>query len=205
MKISARYKAPISTARPRGVRVIESYSAKLGRRLQCFGEDAFRQWICLEADPSTEVFCERPAYLSPDSKRLVDFWVRQQNGEALLLVGEDHPVSTVTVDDTELPVRTVLPIELAAAQVWINNWERMLPAITSSRQLIPQSFLASVLHFISEPTQLSRIERELGTGDPTLVRAAVFTLLHRGQLEAPQLKIEPLSFLTCFRQVRSAP
>src|SRR5450631_910383 len=107
MKISARYQAPISTARPRGVRVIESYSPKLGRRLQCFGEDAFRQWICLEADPSTEAFCERPAYLSPDSKRLVDFWVRQQNGEVLLLVGEDRPVSTVTVDDTELPVRTV--------------------------------------------------------------------------------------------------
>ena len=58
MKISDRFQSAISSARPRGGRVIESYSPKLGRRLQCFGEDVFRQWIRLEADPSVETFCE---------------------------------------------------------------------------------------------------------------------------------------------------
>ena len=58
---------------------------------------------------------------------------------------------------------------------------------------------------VSEPMQLSRIERELGTGDLATVRAAIFTLLHRGQLHAPQLKTESLSFLTCFQPVRPTP
>ncbi len=65
MEISARFASAISLARPRGVRVKESFSPKLGRRLQCFGEDAFRQWIRLEAEPSVETFCERPTYRIP--------------------------------------------------------------------------------------------------------------------------------------------
>ena len=202
MKTSARFQTAISTTRPRGARVIESYSPKLGRRLQCFGEDAFRQWICLEADPSIETFCERPTYLgSGDDKRLADFWTRHQDRETLLVIDEKNHATTITIDDTELSVRTILPIELAAARVWTGNWERMLPAIISCRQLISTSLLRSVSQFVSEPMQLSRIERELGTGDLPLVRAAVFTLLHRGQLQAPQLHTEPLSFLTCFQPV----
>lgn len=206
MKDSARYQSPIATARPRNARVIESFSPKLGRRLQCFGENAFRQWICLEADPSIETFCERPVYLGTgDDKRLADFWTCQQDRETLLVIDEKNQATFITVDDTELPVRTVLPIELTAARVWTDNWERMLPAIISCRQLISTSLLDSVSQFISEPMQLSRIERELGTGDLATVRAAVFTLLHRGKLHAPQLKTESLSFLTCFQPVRPTP
>jgi hypothetical protein len=82
MKISARFQSAISTVRPRGARVIESYSPKLGRRLQCFGEDAFRQWICLEADPSVEAFCERPTHLNSGDDTRQDLVLRldQQDG-----------------------------------------------------------------------------------------------------------------------------
>src|SRR5437899_418051 len=121
-KNSARFQFAVSTARPRGIRVIESYSPKLGRRLQCFGDDAFRQWICLEADPSIQTFCERPAYLnSGDDKRLADFWTREQDRETLLLLDEESQASTITIDDTELSVRTIPPAELAAARIWISN------------------------------------------------------------------------------------
>lgn len=46
--------------------------------------------------------------------------------------------------------------------------------------------------------QLSRIEQEFVTGDPSLVRAATFKLLHVGCLQAPQLHTQPLSYLTHF-------
>lgn len=204
MTNSARFQSAVSTTRPRGARVIESYSPKLGRRLQCFGEAAFRQWLFLEADPSIDIFCERPVYLgADDDKRLADFWTRQKDHEALLVIDEKSLASAITIGDAELLVRTILPIELAAARIWTDNWECMLPAIISCRQLLTQSFLASALHAIAEPLQLSRIERELSTGDPTLVRAAVFTLLHRGKLQAPQLHTEQLSFLTCFQPVNT--
>ena len=150
MKDSARYLSPITSARPRNARVIESFSPKLGRRLQCFGENAFRQWICLEADPSIETFCECPVYLGTgDDKRLVDFWTRQRGRETLLIIDEKNQATTITIDGTELSVRTVLPIELATARVWTDNWERMLLAIISCRQLISTSLLDSVSQFVS--------------------------------------------------------
>lgn len=206
MTNSARFQFAVSTTRPRGARVIESYSPKLGRRLQCFGEEAFRQWICLEADPSIEIFCERPALLAlGDDKQVADFWTRQQDHETFLVIDEKSQPTTLTIHDTALPVRIIHPVELAATRVWTDNWERMLPAIISCRQLISPSLLQSILQFVSEPMQLSRIEREFGTGDVALVRATVFTLLHRGQLQAPHLHTKPLSFLTCFQPVRPAP
>jgi hypothetical protein len=205
MSNSARFQAAVSTIRPRGARVIETYSPKLGRRLQCFGEEVFRQWICLEADPSVQSFCERPAYLNNgDGERLADFWVRQQNRETLLILGEDTLPTSVMVDDIELPVRTVAPAELAAARTWIDNWTRMLPAIIACRSQISSSVLHSIMKFVSVPMPLSCIEQEFATGDPTPVRSAVFSLLHRGQLRAPQLHTEPLSFLTCFQPVEAA-
>ena len=205
MNDSARFQSAVVTARPRGVRVIEAYSPKLGRRLQCFGELAFAQWICLEADPAIQTFCERPVYLDlAEDKRLADFWARSGDSETLLLVDDECQASTVVIGGIELPVRAIPPAELAAARLWIGNWTRMLPVMTSCRQLVPPSLLQSILKFIAEPMPLSRIEQEFVTSDPTLVRAAVFSLLHQGQLRAPQLQTDLLSFLTCFHPV-SAP
>lgn len=205
MKDSTRFQSAVATARPRGIRVIEAYSPKLGRRLQCFGELAFAQWICLEADPAIQTFCERPVHLDlGEGKRLADFWARSNDSETLLLVDDTCQASTVVIDGIALPVRAIPPAELAAAQRWIANWTRMLPVMTSCRQLIPPSLLQSLLKFIGEPMPLSRIEQEFVTSDPTLVRAAVFSLLHQGQLRAPQLHTDLLSFSTCF-QPMSAP
>lgn len=183
MSNSVRFQAAISTVRPRGARVIEAYSPKLNRRLQCFGVHVFGQWIHLEADPLVYNFCERPIYLdSVDGKRLADFWVQRADRKILLVVDAENPVSTIAIGDAELEIRPIPLAELVAARVWICNWERMLPVITSCRQQTTLSFQQSILKFVVEPTQLSRIEREFSTGDPSLVRAAVFTLLHDGKL-----------------------
>ena len=197
----SRFQTAISHDRPRGARIVEAYSPKLGRRLQCFGNEVFDQWICLEADPRIQTFCERPAYLSlaDGSKRPADFWVKLAGSEMLLTVEWDSQTPTFTIDEIELSVRMVLPAELATARIWISNWMRMLPCITSCRQLIAKSLINSVLKFVAEPKPLSRIEQEFSTGDPTLVRAAIFSLLHQGQLQAPQLHTEPLSYQIFFQ------
>ena len=185
------------------MRVIEVYSPKLGRRLQCFGEHVFGQWVRLEADPTVKAFCELPACVDLAGKHRVDFWILQEDQEVLLVVDVDEHPSTITLGDAELPVRSVPLAELAAARTWIANWERMLPAMISCRSQTP-SLLRSVLKFVSGPMLLSRIEQEFATGDPTLVRAAIFALLHAGNLQAPQLHTEQLSLLTCFEPVRSS-
>ena len=200
------FRSAIPASRPRGVRVIEVFSPKLGRRLQCYGDHAFDQWICLESDPSVQDFCERPAFLELNGgKRLVDYWVRQHGREILLIVGDGIEARSITIGGIDYPLLTIPSAEHAAARMWISNWARILPTITSCREIMSRSLTNSVLSFVSEPMQMSRIEQEFGTGDPTLVRATVFSLLHDGRLQAPQLRTAPLSFLTHIEPAGSMP
>jgi hypothetical protein len=202
MDDSARYCSPILSKRSRGERLIEAYSPKLGRRLQCFDHHAFEQWLRLESDPLVETFCERPATIEFEGqKRVADFWVRQSDAEMFLILGEEHLPTSVLIGDTSVLVRSIPPAELAAARMWVSNWEQMIVSIVSCQRLITEPLIRSVLKCVTAPVQLSRIERELVVGDPTLVRAAVYQLLHQGRLKAPQLMLEPLSFLTTFEPV----
>lgn len=206
MDDSARFRCAVSAARLRGQRLIEAYSPKLGRRLQCFGDAAFRQWIRLEADPSVELFCERPAFLQlGNERRLADFWVRQGTTELFLILGDLCPRSRVEINDIALPVQYVTPAELAAARIRTANWERMLPVMTASRGLVSPSLQQAILKLISSPVSLARIEQDCAVGDPTAVRAALFGLLHQGALQAPLLKTEPLSYSTCFEALGYVP
>jgi len=136
-----RFQYAVSSARPRGRRVIEAYSPKLGRRLQCFGEHVLEQWVRLEADPTVQAFCERPVCLDRATMRLVDFWVMQEGREALLIVDTEGPASLLALDGVEVPVRSIPCAELAAARLWISNWKRMLPVIISCRSQLAPSFL----------------------------------------------------------------
>ena len=102
-----RFQYAVSSARPPRRRVIEAYSPKLGRRLQCFGEHVFEQWVRLEADPTVQAFCERPVYLDRAAMRLVDFWVMQEGREALLIVDTEGPASLLGLNGVELPVHSI--------------------------------------------------------------------------------------------------
>ena len=83
MSKTARFQSAVPRARPAGSRIIEAYSLKLGRRLQCFGEVVFEQWIRLEVDPTIQTFCERPLDLNfADEVLQVDFWVPAQRSPA---------------------------------------------------------------------------------------------------------------------------
>jgi hypothetical protein len=71
-----RFGTPVDVPRPRGSRLLEAFSPKLGRRVRLFNHAAFEQWIQLEADPSVLCLCERPQRLGVSGDgRLIDFWV----------------------------------------------------------------------------------------------------------------------------------
>jgi hypothetical protein len=186
-----RYAAPLDVTRPRGARLLEAFSLKLSRRIRLVDRASFDQWVRLEADPNVLSLCERPARLGPAADaRLIDFWMLRRDGEQLLLIDDAEP----TLQTFEgVPVRSVTAAELAAATMWIANWQRMLPAITMCRAFLPAGLTRSVLNLAREPVALSRIDAELAVGDPSLVRAAVFDLLRTGQLRAPSLHTEALS------------
>ncbi|MFX1670797.1 hypothetical protein PWR63_00550 [Paraburkholderia sp. A2WS-5] len=195
---------PVALARPRGARRLEAFSPKLSRRMIFFRRVQLDQWILLEADPRVITFCERPGYVVvEDERRLADFWVRFSGRQELVILTdveiENLPVVTHRdLDAATLPVRTVASAEIAAAQVWIENWQRMLPYIVANRDLMSAALSRAIERFLAQPHRLLDVEREFATGDPVLVRATLFRLLHAGKISAPDLRTQPLSLLTTF-------
>lgn len=195
--LSPRFCIPINMPRPRGARLIEGFSPKLGRRLQLFDHAAFSVWIGLEADPKVLALCERPARLGlTNADPVIDFWVKQSGGEEFQLVPQGEPDNSLPTNHEETPIRTITAVDRAASSVWTSNWARMLPVINSARSSITKATMKSVSRFVREPLSLAVIERQFGNGDPTVIRATLFEMLRTGQLAAPALRTQPLSLHT---------
>lgn len=194
---TARFRAPLEMTRPRGCRLLEAFSPKLARPIRLFDRVSFGQWIRLEADPAVLSLCERPSRLGINHDgRLIDFWVQRRNGEEMLLVGHGGAEQSVPDQIDGVALRVVASAELAAANIWVANWQRMLPVINATRTLLPKGLAKSVLGFVGEPIALARIEHQFSIGDPSLVRGVIFELLRTGGLCAPALHTQPLSLHT---------
>ncbi|NTZ88441.1 hypothetical protein FCJ61_37015 [Burkholderia metallica] len=195
---------PVTTPRPRGAPRLDAFSLKLNRRLTLFKRSAPELWLLIETDPSVQSFCERPGYAQLNGQRyLADFWVRYADREELVILSDsfaEMPLPAARPDDESkgIPIRLVTSTDLAAARVWIDNWRHMLPCLVAARGLVSTSLLRAVEIFVTIPHTLLEIEREFSVGDPALVRAAVFGLLHAGHVGAVDLRTEPLSLLTRF-------
>ncbi|WP_176060121.1 hypothetical protein [Paraburkholderia sp. BCC1876] len=194
---------PIALDRPRGAHRLEAFSLKADRRLTLYRQSAFEQWVILEADPAVTAFCERPGFIQAEGKRyLADFWARYFDRQELVILFDsisESPAKPDTVlDKAGLALRSVQSSEIAASRVWIANWKRMLPCLVATRGLIPPSLSSAIERFVARPHRLLSIEREFTTGDPVLVRSAVFGLLHAGRVQAPELRTHELSLLTEF-------
>ncbi|QDQ82182.1 hypothetical protein [Paraburkholderia megapolitana] len=204
MDNSLRSVEPLALTRPRNAHRFDAFSLKLQRRLTLYRRCALEAWLMLESDPAVHTFCERPGLVRLDGqRRVVDFWVNFVDREELVIlpdpvVMDDARLQLAVFDTDAPPVRRIEPAELAAARVWIDNWQRMLPALIATRGLVPPSLLNAIERFVVTPQSLLAIEREFSTGDPVLARAAAFGLLHAGRVQAPELHTETLSLLTRF-------
>jgi hypothetical protein len=197
-----RFRAPLDMTRPRGCRLLEAFSPKLARPIRLFDHAGFEQWIRLEADPSVLSLCERPTRLgSSRDGRLIDFWVLYRDREEMLLLGHDEAECAVPDQFDGMALRVVAPAERAAANIWVANWQRMLPVINAARTLMPKGLAKSVVEFVHEPVALSRIEHQFSIGDPSLVRGVIFELLRTGLLCAPALHTQSLSLHTLLEPV----
>jgi len=194
---------PLAITRPRGARMIEARSPKLGRLVQHYDQASFQQWIRLETDPSVSTFCERPARIGADpTSPLISYWVsRKQAQEFVMLVTAERPADLPNEHD-RMPLRVVTSPELAAASMWIDNWQRMLPVINCSSSLVTPALKKSVLALCNTSITLLAMERELANTQPMLVRAAVFDLLRTGGLAAPSLHTHKLSLHTVLEPIQ---
>ncbi len=194
---SPRFLTPMSTPRPRAARLLTAFSPKLGRTVRAFQRAAFEQWIRLEVDPGVASFCEHPRRVgASDDSTLIDFWVDRRGREEMLVMELGQGAIKLPSSVQGLPLRVVPAAELAAATVWVSNWNRMIPVINATRGLAPKTLIKSVLSLVRRPLALSYVEHELSVGDPAIVRGAIFELLRTGRLMAPSLHSQPLSLHT---------
>ncbi|WP_350357418.1 hypothetical protein [Paraburkholderia fungorum] len=141
-----------------------------------------------------------------DKSRLLtrmSFWVCYVDRQELVILDDafyDDPAtrSHPQLDGAALPIRKVSLADIAAARVWIDNWQRMLPCIVANWSLVSSSLPRAIECFLAQPRKLLEIEREFSSGDPVLVRTAVFGMLRAGRLSAPDLRTQALSLLTSF-------
>jgi hypothetical protein len=136
------------------------------------------------------------------NRRLADFWVRFADREELVVLIDEasNPDVEPLGHDLEAPshVRLVASAELAAARVWTDNWQRILPYLVANRGLTPPTLRQAITRFLKGTQRLLTIEREFATYDLVIVRATLFGLLHTGRVSAPELQTQPLSLLTSF-------
>jgi hypothetical protein len=195
---------PLTMPRPRGAHRYDVFSPKLGRRLTLCRRSAFDAWLMIESDPAAQTFCERPGFMAVDGRRyIVDFWARFSDHECLVLLSELTPATErlqnrPDFDPEAFTVRYIDAVERAAARVWTENWQRMLPVLVVARGLVKPLLRDAIERFVRIPQSLLAIEREFSTGDPVLIRAAVFELLHLGRIQAFELRTESLSLMTRF-------
>ncbi|WP_434667283.1 hypothetical protein P5W99_38675 [Paraburkholderia sp. A3BS-1L] len=208
MDVPAHLTQPVALARARGAHRFEVFSPKLKRRLTLDRRCAVDQWFVLESDPTVRAFCERPCFVQFHGRRyLIDFHVCYADRQELLLLPDPVIVedgkSRAADDASAMTVRHVESAELVASRIWVDNWQRILPCLIATRGLVPASLLNSIERFVATSQSLLDIEREFSTGDPIVVRAALFGLLHTGRVTAPELRTEPLSWLTRFAAVEA--
>ena len=192
-----RYSLPIPQNRPKGARLLEGYSPKLGRRVQLFDYASFSVWIGLEVDPTVNTFCERPArFDSPGKDTVIDFWVQRVNGDERFCVISNDDAGDLPITLHETTVHYVHDGELAASNMWVTNWQRMLAVINASGTADDKVLMKSVRDFVQTPIALGRLEAQFACGDPVPVRAGIFELMRKGHLSAPSLRTQLLSLFT---------
>ncbi|QUN32281.1 hypothetical protein KB879_31630 (plasmid) [Cupriavidus sp. KK10] len=179
---------PVALVRPRGAHRFEAFSPKLKRRLTFYRRCAFDQWVLIESDPAIAHSCERPGFVQFRGRRyLADFLLSCSDRQELVLlpnpVIDEEAKKGLELSADVLNVRLVDAAEQAASRMWIDNWQRMLPSIVATRGFVSVSLLDAVERFVASPKPLLAIEREFSKGDPVLVRAAIFRLLHTGRVQ----------------------
>lgn len=191
----SRFINPMASERPKGAPRFEFLAPKLKRRVTLFDPFQVRLWALLESNPHVISYCERPAYWRHDnSQQLVDFWVKVGRRELCWVVTSKPQAAKAGVlsSDDDIGVRYVHVQSLADHSVWIENWMRILPYLSSNEHLVSEKVLADVERATSNAPTLGQIERDFHPHDIVLVRTAAFMLLHKGRIKAESLRDQPL-------------
>lgn len=201
--------APTRCKRPHGSNRFFVTSPKAGRRIELWGIAQLNHWIELESDPAIDCLCERPLVIQVASRsRPVDFWVGGPRlSKYVVLVGQGatslaspesaFPAFTAWAAEQGSTVETVTPAELTEdRERWYSNWVTVLQQMFAFRVQLTPELLATVRSVVASPVRLADVVTSLPNEDADLVRSAVYTLVHRGEISFVDLSKAILSDAT---------
>lgn len=188
--MSTRFKVAADQTKPYGSHRFDAFSPKLGRPIFIFGRSALNAWIHIESTPAITSYCER-AFVIPKIKRVIDFWVKSNEGEQFWLLLSSSELDKDFLPDlapdlkqwvahSSIPVRLIRPGDLPDNKLLRDNWGSIIRDLAAFGSLLDRKFLESMRAALSKPCDLSALERQFHEHDPILVRVAVFSLLYRG-------------------------
>lgn len=203
-KLQPRFSIPVDDSRPKGSACFDLWAPKLKRRIKLFDPFHVRLWTLLESNPRISAYYERPAYWCHDERQqLINFWCRVGRREMCWVVtAEPHqPRTDVLIQGEDIDVRYIHAKSLASRAIWIENWMRILPYLSSNARFVSEQLLADIEKATLNAPTLGEIERDFQPHDIVLVRTAAFVLLHMGRVKADALRAHPLGSEIRLRRV----
>ena len=145
--LSSRFAFPIDSARPKGAPHCEVWAPKLRRRITLFHPLHVRLFALLESNTGVSNYCEGPAYLAPNhGRQLIDFWVKAGRREVFwIVVAESRPDSPRTLTpEQNINVRYIHSRHLVSHALWIENWLRILPYLSTNAAFVNTQSLTDI-------------------------------------------------------------
>lgn len=206
MSTPPRYGGPASSDRPHGAHRFDVYSPKLQRQVTLFGRYALDLWTTLEASPQVISFCERPIKFPERGRnRCFDFWVSRPEADELLLLLRDNErpdgpgtpkqKMVAELEGTMLEgarIRCLDPVHVAGQKVALANWGAIIRDLSAFERFVPQSLCNELAVAMTQPQTIRQLQEGFVNHDNTMVRVAVYMLLHQGRASCKQLETHAL-------------
>lgn len=202
-----RFRESAFNRRPFGCHRYDVYSPKLHRQITLFGRQALDLWVTLEASSTVLSYCERPLII-PGTRpaRAFDFWVKRIEGEELLVLmrnrdqkASDNEEPTSDIQSLSgtlvegLPIRCIDACDMNDHQITLENWGSIIRDLAAFERFIPEPLCNDVKAKLDSRKSIAQLQSELSDFDASIVRLAIYLLLHRGEAICNELATHKLT------------
>jgi len=195
-----------------------TFSPKLKRNVILYSDLEYDHWVLVEATPSIKSFCEQPRRVrvqlpSGPVTTIFDMWILWDT------LQQEYREIKYQQELLNAPLESRINRQIQAQKKWcetdrvnhivmtdkviranpifLSNWKFILSNLACTQYVDLSSHIENVRSLLikSGNTTLRAIESSFPTVDRYLIRASIFTLIHRGHLKAP-LDVLPLTAST---------
>lgn len=195
-----------------------AYSPKLKRNVILYSDLEYDHWVMVEATPPIKSFCEQPRRVriqlpSGPVTTIFDMWVLWDNQsqeyreikyrhELFKAPRESRIYRQIQAQkkwcELDGANYTVMTDEVIRANpIFLSNWKFILSNLASVRDINLSVHITNVNSLLMRngSRSLREIESSFPAVDRSMIRASIFTLIHRGNLTAP-LDAQPVNAST---------